>query len=601
MRPDRAVRTVPKLTLAAALLATAYFLAAPASAEPQCIASFREIKFPDGSARLKNYVCKTEGAAKPEIRVEFNRLSEAAAGSLIMGTASPDMDRAFGKVRLIDNAVAAEARKIFDNFGIKGTGAHCFGFQVSTAGGGQRSDTPFWNPCEETRTLWYLTFPDSKDITVGMPLVSDAELIQTTTNWPEGYNFHYSFADECSRGPINCVTIWRPARQDDLANYERDMAAYDKAVQLAPDVAEESDLSAPAEAETSSEDSFEWDRSRTRYFRLVEYLTQRGWPDDFLIITGVPDDCAEAFEFNLHVRKLLLDTAFIKNMSDDPLNIEALLGAEIGDAALRRSGDAAPARAEEIALAERQLQPGETIAIPLAISFIMADTLEEYLGDQPGAVKAYKKVQSAKPGTVFQSDDAWTGLTIRKLRESFGPPTQPDVAAYVFGPEIRLSGLSVRGQQVLFDQASRNFVRLMADEASGSCPYLYAWDDGRQTWLHHGKVIHEANGKDKEMTESRTFPGFRSKFRLAEEELEVSYIDHVELEVVLKGGAGMTLRPDFAAMATQDATYATIKAGDRIEFSFALPPNVKPADVKQSTLAITGYYRRYSSLLMARQ
>ena len=54
-------------------------------------------------------------------------------------------------------------------------------------------------------------------------------------------------------------------------------------------------------------------------------------------------------------------------------------------------------------------------------------------------------------------------------------------------------------------------------------------------------------------------------------------------------------------MAEQDARYATIKAGDRVEFSFALPPTIKPEDVKQSTLAVTGYYRRYSDLLMAKQ
>ena len=103
------------------------------------------------------------------------------------------------------------------------------------------------------------------------------------------------------------------------------------------------------------------------------------------------------------------------------------------------------------------------------------------------------------------------------------------------------------------------------------------------------------------MTETKTFAGFRSKFRLSEEELEVSYIDHVKLEVELKDGIGMTLAPDFAAMAEQDARYATIKAGDRIDFSFTLPPTITVADVKQSTLAVTGYYRRYSNMMMARQ
>ena len=144
-------------------------------------------------------------------------------------------------------------------------------------------------------------------------------------------------------------------------------------------------------------------------------------------------------------------------------------------------------------------------------------------------------------------------------------------------------------------------MQLTAGEGYGSCPYLYAWDDGEHAWVRHGKVIDKANSKDKEMTETKTFSGFRSKFRLAEEELEVSYIDHVKLEVELKDGTGITLKPNFEPMAEQDARYATIKAGDKIEFSFALPPIIKAEDVKQSTLAVTGYYRRYSDLLMAKQ
>ena len=144
-------------------------------------------------------------------------------------------------------------------------------------------------------------------------------------------------------------------------------------------------------------------------------------------------------------------------------------------------------------------------------------------------------------------------------------------------------------------------MQLASFSEEGSCPYLYSWDDGHNTWVYHGKVIHVANGKGKEVTERKTFNGLRSKFRLGEEELEVSYIDYVKLEVELNDGTRMTLRSDFAAMSAQDERYATIKAGDRLEFSFALPQTLKPEDVKQSTLVVTGYYRRYSDLLMARQ
>ena len=157
------------------------------------------------------------------------------------------------------------------------------------------------------------------------------------------------------------------------------------------------------------------------------------------------------------------------------------------------------------------------------------------------------------------------------------------------------------GKQIVFDQASRNFMQLTAGEGYGSCPYLYAWDDGHSAWVRHGKLIDTANSKDKEMTETMTFAGFRSKFRLAEEELEVSYIDHVKLEVELKDGTGMTLRPDFEAMAAQDGAMPRSKPATGSSSALLCRRPSKPEDVKQSTLAITGYYRRYSDLLMARQ
>jgi hypothetical protein len=43
----------------------------------------------------------------------------------------------------------------------------------------------------------------------------------------------------------------------------------------------------------------------------------------------------------------------------------------------------------------------------------------------------------------------------------------------------------------------------------------------------------------------------------------------------------MTLRPSVALTSSQDRRYATIRAGQTIEFSFELPPTIKATDVKQ--------------------
>jgi hypothetical protein len=170
-----------------------------------------------------------------------------------------------------------------------------------------------------------------------------------------------------------------------------------------------------------------------RYFALINYLTHGDWPSDFLIITGSFEDCSSGF--SLYVRQLILDVAFIQNVSESPVSIDGLLGTEAASTQLRPVTPGATAiKGERVALTEGQIQPGETIAVPLAISFVVEDSLKEMFGDQRNADKTFKQIRAAKPGTVFQTSSGES--TIRKARESFGPPKIPKPATYAFGPEL---------------------------------------------------------------------------------------------------------------------------------------------------------------------
>ena len=605
MLPDHPTPVPLTLTFATTLLGVLCLGSAASTAEPQCVTSFREIKFPDGSARVKNYVCQTKGTATPEIRIEFDRLSEDAAGSLIQGTPHAYLQRAFGNVRVVKNTVAAEVKKLFDQFGTKNVVSSCFAFQVASAAGGRGYQNDADSTCGQSSesTLWYLTYPNRESVaTFEMPLPTAVRYYQTTSNWPQGFNFFYAGEDCLTGSPIPCTIIWRPARAEDLTNYEQNLAAYNKLLGL------EDYSSKPAgvleEAEPKVDETDSWANTQKRYFDLIAYLTRGGWPDDFLIITGTVGrgDCeGYGLALSLYVRQLILDVAFIQNVSDRAVSIDGLLGSEGAITRLRAvMPGATTIEGATVALPKEQIEPGETIAIPLVISFTMGDGLKEIFGDQRDAEKVFKRIRAAKQGMVFQVGADGSEPLIRKVRESFGRPTVPGPPTYAFGPELRLSGLVMDGKPIVFDQASRNFMRLTAFEEGASCPYLYAWDDGQNAWVRHGKIIHAANSKDKEATEKITFSGFHSKFRLAEEELEVSYIDSVRLEVRLRDGTGISLRPSVALTSSQDGRYATIRAGQTIEFSFELPPTINAAAVNQSTLAVTGYYQPYSSMMMAK-
>ena len=292
----------------------------------------------------------------------------------------------------------------------------------------------------------------------------------------------------------------------------------------------------------------------------------------------------------------------VTNISSSPVAVDSLLGnaltGELRTESVATAAENAAAQAETIPAA-RILKPGELLAVPLKLSFL---TEAEAFKDKTTAEKIYGWIKKAPAGKLFStSKDVFT-TPVLKLRESFAPPSVPPHPNYVYGPEFVLKGIGIDGQTIDFKEASRNLLTLSDEPGFGSCPYLYAWDDRDGVWVSRGKVIDDARGKSKETTQRISFAGFRSKFRLAEEELEVSYIDHVKLEVELNDGTGMTLKPDFAAMdaaglrATPPSRRATASSS-----AFALPPTVKAEDVKQSTLAVTGYYRRYSDLLMARQ
>lgn len=126
-----------------------------------------------------------------------------------------------------------------------------------------------------------------------------------------------------------------------------------------------------------------------------------------------------------------------------------------------------------------------------------------------------------------------------------------------------------------------------------SCPYLYAWSDTEQGWSSYGKVIHVAQGRHRETVEEIKLRELSTRFRLAEEEPENSFIDKVELRVETDKGI-YALKPSLKRLAARDGAYAFIGAYKQIEFSFRLPPGVDRASVKGSTLTITGYYERLS-------
>ena len=192
---------------------------------------------------------------------------------------------------------------------------------------------------------------------------------------------------------------------------------------------------------------------------------------------------------------------------------------------------------------------------------------------------------------------------ISKVRESFKPPSYPTRSDFAFGPEWALAGFAIGGETIAFDATPPNFIMITASNEAGSCPILYVWDARAAIWIRYGKVLHQAQTRVREASETVQFDGLVDRFRIAEEELERATIRQASLRLELDDGRTLTLRPEpqpVEQAAQQAADLVTeLYANDEIEITFALPADLDAERVVHSWFTVSGYYDRYAALLSA--
>jgi hypothetical protein len=554
------------------------------SANAACVASTRLIKFADSSVRMKGYSCSTNDTGQAIVEVEFDRFSEAAAGSIIEESPYEDLNVLYQNSRVLHNDVYREARGLFDTYGVKLYDQDCYMVHVTSAEGGSYGGYTGKNvSCRESRTLWYLTFPDLNDLTTKeYPESWGAKLIHNS--WPSVWKYYYS---DCAHSSdlLSCVMLWRYLSQTDLNNYIKDVRA------------NEVKLGAPmvrmGKTSTTQENAFK--KEDDRYFSLIDRITNGKMPADFLILVDYSPakcGCGGGAPDGIHIRNLRMHTALIKNVSNTQIIIDSLNLGKDSSSELRPYYDAQkPVSFDSIPIDPVTLSPGDTLIIPLRLNFVPSDSVGEAFGNLPAAVRTHDLIASA-PGEFITSTCGNSTIQVRK--SEFGAPTRPAPRIYSYGPAVTLKGVSIGGEKVDFDRPLSNFFQVVAGSGYGSCPYVYAMDAGERQWARHGKIIDNASSPIKEMTQRLQLPGNVTRFKIAEEELELTFVHKVRLELALGDGRMISIRPRNRLRPESADHYDKIKYGTEREYDFDLPLGINPVDVVKSTLAVTGYYLRYS-------
>jgi hypothetical protein len=323
----------------------------------------------------------------------------------------------------------------------------------------------------------------------------------------------------------------------------------------------------------------------TRYADFLSYISNGNWPDDFYILEGeyVVIDCGDkpepvapfGWRFFYRLRSLMLDAIVIKNESKRPIRLERLLGWRSAQMGLRIAPISSPTELmQSIADLTEVVAPSESLLIPAQIIF--------------------------GPPTSFLKDAGSVSDNIHRRKGARGFPANsssygvPTFSTYHYGPDLVLGGLVVDGTAIDFAKRERNFTVLSVSGAAGSCPYLLSWNG--DTWVNLGKILDRAPSKGREYTETRTFNGLRSRFRIEEREAEVALIDQAQLILFLRNGTSLALQPAHSDLFHRDGKYLQLMWGSAVDLTFELPEGVLQNDVAKSQLNITGYYRRYATI-----
>jgi hypothetical protein len=587
-------------------------MAASVARADTCSKDMHPIDYKGKTVSVEDYRCKSSSvSAADDIRVTLYNVGEPVAGNLVMDTRHPDIDRIFGRLRIIENDVYREDRDFFARFGTSKTyssseheiGADRWNITLNKPPSDDQDAED--NRDAETKSkpglsekMWYLSAPYQDMMSDRVFVRSASQTILQTDRWPNDYNMTYV----CD-GNISCTTLWKYIKVSDL-----DLILHDvkELIQRA-----EAILKRVSPRTVSTQSIIpEFEKS----FAMFRYLSMGKWPDDFLTISTGPgsEECfgGDYWAFTFGARSLNLDMAVVSNTSNHPIRIDAIIGADSQTKEFRSvdSGGGLPAGPPKtLDFAPMDLLPGDEVAIPLRIGF---DARDRRRTSDVDPKTVFEEIQSKRPRYVFSEVIGGFnhGKGIKKIRESFKAPKEISDTEYTYGPEIDLKGVRVGDRELILDnvlrvqdsdrwnQADLNLLPSMVRIQQSlrpfvCCPILYSWDELAQEWVYERKVIHSAHAPELAVTDRIQFSSLRTRFLIAEEELEASFIRQLRLILTLQDGEQIALAPNKPAP-------ERITAYTQAEVVFDLPTTISRKYVVRTELEVAGYYRRYGDIVL---
>ena len=584
------------------LIAMALMLA-PSLVRAECRADSRAIDFgtsksdetevPDSGSRsvpLAGYLCRAGTDPNgPQIRVEFHRLSDGAASAFVQKRSSAGLTQVFGSPRVIENDVFKTYADLLRRFGGVTEEVLPPFLRIEAPRSAKASVDEGRSDIKGMRTLINIISGDSL-YNLFYPAADEIEALRSRS-LPPSLKYFYR-QDQTDLGQHTDMLLWRSLGADDVKSFASNAQAFNRLLRRLRGKKHKPDLDTPT--------------ATPGMLKLLQHIAGDRWPNDFVIMyasvdademirrsdNGDNDGCGDEMVGNLTFEipypNIILDSVLIENISNIAVKIDALHGSQSSVSTLRPLGSDSSRLTGASFDMSQTLAPGQKLLVLTRISFVPQLSDRSPVTDN---VTDWSKL--LRTSTQVQKKKGTGGLRANQASHAV-----PLLKTYLFGPELSVAGLTVNGARVDLEQRTANFSDLVMSREGMSCPYLLSWDATSRTWAEHGKVLDKAPTENREYSEVKLFPGFRSRFRIEEREPEIAFIKDVELVATLGSGVAITLEPKKVVTAAErEGEYLSLYWGQSAEFEFTLPRDIAEDQVVTSRFVVTGYYRRYSAML----
>ncbi len=203
------------------------------------------------------------------MRLTFLRVNEAVFGSLIKQEHVPELIPFFGAAALIENAVSAEARDLFNRFGRR-QAFRASAFDLAISAKPEQATELEWRSFDirpvspsgdAIRRVWTVSAPFSRiaaDEAINKAHWKSAwNAITKQDRWPAGFDMFYTCTDQ----PVEvCINIWKFLTLAELNTVEQD--SKEEAARVALQVRRDLEKSRAEKAKAKSEDDEEEEPQR---------------------------------------------------------------------------------------------------------------------------------------------------------------------------------------------------------------------------------------------------------------------------------------------------------------------------------------------------